>query len=135
MLAKYPKEVKLVFKNFPLRNHKFARKAAMAVLAAEDKGKFWQFHDLLFKNVSKINDKKIKEIALELGFDEKEFEQAMKAPAILTQINQDLRDGKKAGVRGTPTIFINGRRLNKRSLQGFSAVIDKELKKIKKAGG
>jgi protein-disulfide isomerase len=132
VLEKYPVDVKIVFKNFPLRNHKFAVKAAAAALAAESKGKFWEFHDELFKNYNKLNDQKIREIALGLGFDQAEFEKKMKDPKIKATIRQDLRDASQAGVRGTPAIFINGRRLKNRSLQGFQAVIDMELHKLGK---
>jgi protein-disulfide isomerase len=132
VLEKYPVDVKIVFKNFPLRNHKFAVKAAAAALAAESKGKFWEFHDELFKNYNKLNDQKIREIALGLGFDQAEFEKKMKDPKIKATIVQDLRDASQAGVRETPAIFINGRRLKNRSLQGFQAVIDKELHKLGK---
>jgi protein-disulfide isomerase len=132
VLEKYPDDVKIVYKNFPLRNHKFAIKAATAALAAESQGKFWEFHDLLFKNYNKLNDQKIREIALELGLDQTEFEKKMKDPKITAMIRQDVREGAQAGVRGTPTIFINGRRLNDRSLKGFQAVIDKELQKLGK---
>jgi protein-disulfide isomerase len=132
VLEKYPDDVKIVYKNFPLRNHKFAMKAAIAALAAESQGKFWEFHDLLFKNYNKLNDQKIREIALELGLDQTEFEKKMKDPKITAMIRQDGLEGAQAGVRGTPTIFINGRRLNDRSLKGFQAVIDKELQKLGK---
>ncbi len=135
VLEKYPHDVKIVFKNYPLRNHKFAMKAAMAALAAESKGKFWEFHDELFKNYNKLNDQKIREIALGLGFDQAEFEKKMKDPKLTAMIRQDLRDGVQAGVRGTPTIFINGRRLKNRSLQGFQAAIDKELQRLGKKTG
>lgn len=107
-------------------------KAATAALAAERQGKFWEFHDLLFKNYNKLNDQKIREIALKLGLDQTEFEKKMKDPKITAMIRQDVREGAQAGVRGTPTIFINGRRLNNRSLQGFQAAIDKELQKLGK---
>ena len=107
-------------------------KAATAALAAESQGKFWEFHDLLFKNYNKLNDQKIREIALELGLDQTEFKKKMKDPKITAIIRQDVRDGAQAGVRGTPTIFINGRRLNNRSLKGFQAAIDKELQKFSK---
>jgi protein-disulfide isomerase len=132
VLETYPDDVKIVFKNFPLRNHKFAMKASTAALAAESQGKFWKFHDLLFKNYNKLNDQKIREIALELGLDQTEFKKKMKDPKITAIIRQDVRDGAQAGVRGTPTIFINGRRLNNRSLKGFQAAIDKELQKLSK---
>jgi protein-disulfide isomerase len=107
-------------------------KASTAALAAESQGKFWEFHDLLFKNYNKLNDQKIREIALELGLDQTEFKKKMKDPKITAMIRQDVREGAQAGVRGTPTIFINGRRLNDRSLKGFQAAIDKELQKLSK---
>ncbi len=132
VLEKYPDDVKIVFKNFPLRNHKFALKAATAALAAESQGKFWEFHDLLFKNYNRLNDQKIREIALGLGFDQTQFEKKMKDPKIRAMIRQDVRDGAQAGVKGTPTVFINGRRLKDRSLKGFQALIDKELLKLGK---
>jgi len=132
VLEKYPAEVKIVFKNFPLRNHKFAMKAAAAALAAESQGKFWEFHDLLFKNYNRINDELIRTIALGLGFDVKEFELKMRDPEIQARIQQDTRDGSQAGVRGTPTIFVNGKRLNDRSLKGFQTAVGRELEKLER---
>ena len=79
--------------------------------------------------------KRFSEIALGLGLDQTEFEKKMKDPKIKAMIRQDLRDGSQAGVRGTPTIFINGRRLNNRTPQGFQAAIDKELQKLGKSAG
>jgi len=110
-------------------------KAAAAALAAESRGKFWEFHDLLFKNYNQINDEKIRTIALGLGFDVKEFESRMLDPTIQARIRQDMRDGSQAGVRGTPTIFINGKLLRNLTLQGFQTAVDKELKKLGKKGG
>lgn len=132
VLEKYPNDVKVVFKNFPLRSHRFAMKAATAALAAGSEGKYWEFHDLLFKNYNKLNDQKIQEIALELGLDQAEFNEKMKDPRIRAAIRQDVQEGARAGVRGTPTIFINGKRLRDRSLRGFQAAIDKELQKLGK---
>jgi protein-disulfide isomerase len=132
VLEKYPHDVKLVFKNFPLQNHKFAFKAAVAALAAESQGKFWEFHDLLFKNFNRINDQKIQEIALAVGLNQQEYEKKKNDPAITRKVQQDLSDGQQAGVRGTPTVFVNGIRLRDRSLQGFQAVIDKQLEKLGK---
>lgn len=135
VLKKYPDKVKLIFKNFPLRNHKFARKAAAAALAANRQGKFWEFQARLFKNFNRLSDKKIQEFASELSLNEEEFQKDMKAPKILAIISQDIQDGKRAGVRGTPTIFINGRLLRQRSLEGFRVIIEKELAKIRKGDG
>ena len=132
VLEKYPEDVKVVFKNFPLRNHKFAMKAAVAALAADSQGKFWEFHDLLFKNYNKLSDQKIQDIAVAVGLNLEEYEKKKNDPAIKRKVNQDFSDGRQAGVRGTPTIFINGIRLRDRNIKGFQAAIDKQLQKLGK---
>jgi protein-disulfide isomerase len=129
VLEKNPDKVKLVFKNFPLRNHKFAMEAATAALAAEKQGKFWEFHDLLFKDYNRLNEQKVKEIAQQLKLDMEKFEKDRKDPGIRRLINRDLAEGNRAGVRGTPTTFINGRLLRNRSMAGFQELIEKALKK------
>ena len=131
VLEQYPQQVKLVFKNFPLRSHSFAYKAAQASMAAEKQGKFWEFHDLLFKNYNRINDQKITEIMNDLNLDADQFQRAMQDPAIKAQIDADLRNGDTAGVRGTPTIFINGKLLRDKSLAGFQRQINEELMQLK----
>lgn len=129
VLEKNPDKVKLVFKNFPLRNHKFAMPAATAALAAEKQGKFWEFHDLLFKDYNRLNEQKVTEIAQKLKLDMERFEKDRKDPRIRALINRDVSEGNRAGVRGTPTIFINGRLLRNRSPAGFQELIEKALKK------
>jgi len=133
VLEKYPNDVKVAFKNFPLRNHKFAMKAAVAALAAERQGKFWEFHDLLFKNYNRLNDQVISEFAIGLGLDQAQYQSKLKDPSIERRVRQDALEGRRAGVKGTPTIFINGRRLKDRSLRGFQVAIAKELQKMGKA--
>jgi protein-disulfide isomerase len=128
VLEKNPNQVKLVFKNFPLRNHKFAMPAAIAALAAEKQGKFWEFHDLLFKDYNRLNEQKVKEIAQQLNLDMEKFEKDRNDPQMRTLINRDLAEGNRAGVRGTPTIFINGRLLRNRRMAGFQELIEKALK-------
>ncbi len=135
VLENNPENVKIVFKNFPLRRHKYATKAAMAALAADGQGKFWQFHDRLFKNYKQLSDQKIKDIARDLGFDIEKFEKQMKDPGILAQIRQDMLDGNQAGVRGTPTVFIGGRLLRNWSPKEFQMLIDKELGRTKQSPG
>ncbi len=132
MLEQYPNDVKLVFKNFPLtRIHKAAMNAAIAAMAAHQQGKFWEFHSELFKNYNKLNDEKFDEIAQSIGLDMEQFKQDIKNPALSAMVQRDLKDGVEAGVRGTPSIFINGRLLEQRSLPGFKQIIDEELAKKK----
>lgn len=130
MLENNAGKVKLVFKNFPLSRHKYATKAAMAALAADKYGKFWKFHDQLFLEYNKLNDQKIREIAQNLGLNSDEFEKMMKHPKILAKIQQDILDGRQAGVTGTPTVFVNGRRLRDWSPNELQMLIDKALEKM-----
>jgi len=111
----------------PLRFHKFADPAARAALAAGEQGKFWEFHDQLF-TVEKLSDQVIRDTAVKLGLDMARYEADMNSPAIKQKISKDIRDAQKAGVTGTPTIFINGQRLKNRSPQGFQALINEALK-------
>ena len=100
-------------------------------MAAGRQGKFWEFHDLLFKDYNKLNDKKIDEIRASLNLDADQFQRAMQDPAIKAQIDADLRNGNTVGVRGTPTIFINGKLLRDKSLSGFQRQINQELTQLK----
>jgi len=135
VLEKYPEDVKLAFKNFPLRQHKFAQQAAVAALAADKQGKFWEFHDLLFKHYNRLNQEKIQGIAQELKLDEAQFGTDMKDPTLQALISRDVSEGVRIGVRGTPAVFINGRQLRNPTVQGFAALIDKELGKKEKQAG
>jgi protein-disulfide isomerase len=127
VLEKNKGKVKLVFKNFPLNTHLFARKAAAAALAAGKQGKFWEFQDRLFQNYNRLNDQVVKEQAQALGLDMQKFEKDMNDPQFMQVINGDRQDGVKAGVRGTPTIYVNGVFLRNHSLEGFQVAIDKGL--------
>lgn len=127
VLEQNPGKVKVVFKNMPLRFHKFADPSARAALAAGEQGKFWEFHDELFK-VEKLSDQTIRDTAVKLGLDMSRYEADMNSPAIKQRVSKDLSDAQKAGVTGTPTVFINGQRLKNRSPQGFQALINEALK-------
>ncbi len=139
MLGAYPKQVKLVFKNYPLSIHQYARGAALAALAARRQGKFWQMHDKLFENFGNLGDAqgnpRFSELAKDLGLDVTRFEQAMKDPALEAAIVKDLKDGADARVTGTPSIYINGRPVPgaSRTFEGMKAIIEEELAKAKSA--
>ncbi len=132
MLEKFPLQVKLVFKSFPLAKHKFAKKAAVAAFAARRQGKFWEYHDLLFENVDTLSDQKFRQIARELGLDLERFEKDINDLKIVAMINQDIRLGAYMGVRGTPTVFINGTVSRARTLEALEAAVENELEKARK---
>ncbi len=130
LLELYPGKIKIVYKSYPLSNHRFAWKAAVAAMAAHRKGKFWEFHDRLFENHKVLNDQKIMEIREEFGFDTPEFDALMRSPEVRTSVAQDRSEGQQIGVRGTPTVFVNGKRLKDQTLEGFRKAIDKQLKAL-----
>lgn len=129
VLDKYPEDAKLVFKNYPLSIHKSAKEAALAALAAKKQEKFWEVHDLLFENYKTLSSEKIEEIAQEAGLDPEKFAEDMKAPELEKLIDKDVKEARTAGVRGTPTVFINGKIVKKKSLRGFEEMIENELSK------
>jgi len=130
VLEKNTGKVKMVFKNFPLRMHRYAMEAAMAAMAAGKQGKFWKFHDRLFLEYNHLSDQKIKDIAKSLGLNMADFERQMKNPEIRAKIQKDILDGHQAAVTGTPTVFVNGRRVRDWSRNGLQILINRELTKI-----
>lgn len=126
---KYPTQVKLVAKNFPLANHAFARTAALAALAANAQGKFFDYHQKLFDHFSGLNDAKLQELAVEVGLDGERLKKDMTSPGLQAVIERDLNEGRKMGIRGIPAIFVNGKSLDDRSLRGFQLMIDEEISK------
>ncbi len=133
VLDQYPDKVRLVPKNFPLTSHKFARKAAHAAMAANAQGKFWEFRHKLFENYRAVNDAKIQEIAEGLGLDMEKFNQDKDSRSVRDFVTRDMVNGRRIGVRGTPTLFVNGKRAMVSKPFDLFTIIDGELKK-KSAG-
>ncbi|MFH1020321.1 MAG: thioredoxin domain-containing protein [Pseudomonadota bacterium] len=134
VLAKHPKEVKVVFKHFPLAMHKLAQSAALASMAAHRQGKFWAYHDLLFENQKSLSEAKYTELAKKLGLDLDKFNKDYKAVVNQQALQRDMAEAQIIGVRGTPTIFVNGRRLKERNSKELQQMITQELGKRGKGG-
>ncbi len=83
----------------------------------------------MFENYQKLNDAKIREIAKELELDMEKFNKEMNDTAIQNLIARDVKDGRQAGVRGIPAVFINGKVLKNRNFQGFQKIIETQLNK------
>jgi protein-disulfide isomerase len=116
VLAMYPKDVKLVFKQYPLESHPQAHLAAEAALAAHAQGKFWQMHDKLYAHYRELDEKRILAYAKEVGLDMDRFSSELSSGKYRAQVDQDAADGDAAGVQGTPTFYVNGKQ--------FRAVFD-----------
>jgi protein-disulfide isomerase len=99
--------------------------------AAGRQGKFWEFHDELFKSHNQLDEEKFQQIADGIKLNKDQFEKDRQDPLLLEIVKHDFNQGIEAGVNSVPTVFVNGRRLKQRSLDGFQKFIDKELKNIK----
>jgi protein-disulfide isomerase len=109
VLAKHPDTVALAYRDMPMSKiHPFARKAAEAARCAGEQGKFWEYHDLLFADQSKLDQDGLMDKARTLKLDEQQFESCLSGEKFKAQIQQDSQDGMRAGVSGTPGFFING---------------------------
>ena len=129
ILEMYPDQIKIVIKHFPLKAHKYSEQASLAALSAHAQGKFWEFHQKLFENYRDINEEKIQEIAETCVPDMDKFHRDLKSEEILDRIKGNVKNGIDAGVRGTPTVFINGKKLKKIDLPAFAEMIERELVK------
>jgi protein-disulfide isomerase len=124
VLAANP-DVAFVYKQFPLTSiHPNALPAAKAALAAGKQGKYWEMHEILFKNQRALGADQLKEYAKQIGLDVPKWEKDMNSPEVNEQISAEMKEAGTAEVRGTPTIFVNGKRVMNRSVDGFKQLID-----------
>ena len=105
--------------------------AALAAMAANEQGKFWEFHDKLFANQQKLNRDEYVKYAKELNLDVAKFSQALDGAKFKAQIEADTNEAKALGVSGTPAFFVNGKFLSgAKPFEEFAAVINAELKRL-----
>ena len=126
----YKDKVTFYYRHFPLPQHKFSKVASRVCEAAGKQGKFWEMHDLIFQNQSKLSDELFQKLAKDLNLDLEKFNQDLKDPKITKKIEQDLKDAESLGVNSTPTFFINGEKLEGGGLTfaDWQSIIDKKLK-------
>lgn len=129
--ANYGDKVKVVFRQFPLTSiHPRAQKAAEAALCANEQKKFWELHDLMFKDNRNLEVLDLKKKAASLKLDQKAFDACLDSSKQAEAVQKDIREGIRVGVTGTPALFINGRFLNgAQPFNEIAKIIDAELKK------
>lgn len=108
---KYGDKVRFVFRQFPLPMHGDAHLAAQAALAAHQQGKFWEFHDLLFANQRALTRPSLEGYAKQVGLDVPRLEKALDDQSLKAAVDADVKLGEEVNVSGTPTVFINGKRV------------------------
>jgi protein-disulfide isomerase len=133
LLAEYPAAVRLVYKDFPLDFHEGARPAAHAARCAAAAGRFWEYHDLLFVAQPAFAREDLIRYAGRLGLDTGAFAACLDSERVRAAVERDVSEGRAAGVRGTPTFFVNGRRLvGAHPLDTFRNAVDEALREAGK---
>jgi protein-disulfide isomerase len=128
VLAAYGDRIHFVYRHYPLPNHPNARPAAEAAACAGEQGKFWQYHDQLFANQSKLTEPDLKQHAAALGLDGAKFNTCVDSHKLKSQVDADIEAGQQVGVDGTPAFFINGRMLSgAQPFEVFKKLIDEEI--------
>jgi protein-disulfide isomerase len=131
IMKTYPKEVRVAFKQLPLPFHDKAHLAAEASLAAKEQGKFWQMHDILFKNQQALKREDLEKYAQELGLNMHKFREALDSGKFKAKVDEELAEGNKIGANGTPAFFINGKSLSgAQPFEAFKAKIDAALAEV-----
>jgi protein-disulfide isomerase len=129
VMAAYPKDVKLIYKQFPLSMHPHAQFAAEASLAAREQGKFWEMYELLFKNFQRLSRANVMLWAKQAGLDVAKFQADIDSRKFKAVVDKDLADGEAVGVYGTPAFYINGKQYNGDvSLAALKPIFAAELK-------
>jgi protein-disulfide isomerase len=129
LVQRFPKDVKLVFKQFPLEEHSQAALAAEASLAAHAQGKFWPLHDKMYANFRQISYPRILAWALETGLDMQRFRADLDSHKYAAEVHNEEQQGEAAGVEGTPTFFIDGKKFNGVfEVSAIAPIVQDELK-------
>jgi protein-disulfide isomerase len=130
LMAQHGRNIKYVFKHFPLRQiHAFAQEAAEASECAADQGKFWEFEDDTYENQEKISRDDLIERAEKVGVADMDlFRRCVKSRVKRDAVQADYDEGRKRGVAGTPTFFLDGERVPRNTLETISGLIDEKVK-------
>lgn len=137
-------KLRYVFRDFPITKiHPLAVGAAIAAQCAGEQGKYWDMHDLLFQKSRELKPAQLKGHARTLGLDDAKFSECTDSKRYLRQISTDVRDGQRAGVRGTPTFFLgptkDGKTMTGAALRGaqpyavFKRTLDAALANLDRA--
>lgn len=128
IVAQYKDKIVFGYRHFPLDQHQFAMKAAIAAEAAGEQGKFWEMYDLLFANQEKFSDSIFTDLAKELNLDMDKFTKTLENPAIKKKVETDRAYGLQIGVNSTPTFYLNGKKLDLTSFNDLKTAVEEAVK-------
>jgi protein-disulfide isomerase len=128
IVSEFGDRVRLVVRDFPLSQHVNARKAAEAAEAAREQGKYWEYASVLFRNQSALGVDKLRQYASEVGLNRARFDASLDSGKLADKVQRDVIDGRKLGIHGTPTIYINGKRISDNSYESVKSAVESALK-------
>ncbi|MCL2791299.1 MAG: thioredoxin domain-containing protein [Desulfobulbus sp.] len=126
LLAQNQDKLRIIFKHLPLPMHPYAEPAALAAIAAQKQGKFWEMHDALFQTTN-WSANTIDEAAVRIGLDMEKFRADLANPEVQAQLTKDRSDAMTADVNATPSIFINSRPVKDRALPSLQKMVTEAL--------
>jgi protein-disulfide isomerase len=130
LIERYPNDVTIVMRDFPMANRRAAFPSAFAARCAFAQGKYWPFHDLLFANRTALTDENFRLFASRVGVDADAFAQCRANPATRAAIDREIEEARAYGVDATPTVFVNGRLLSgAQTFEGLSRLVEEEKKR------
>ena len=128
IVSQYKDKLVFGYRYFPLDQHPFGMKAAIAAEVANKQGKFWEMYDVLFANQEKFSDSIFPDLAKQLNLDMDKFTKDRADSAIQQKIEQDRSYGNQIGVNATPTFFLNGKKLDLTSFGDLKKAIEEVMK-------
>lgn len=133
LLEQHGNDLRIVYRHFPLPQHKNAKKAAIAAQAAGGQDAFWEYHDLLFQNQQALEAENLVEYAKQLGLNIEQFQKDIAENKFKNEVEEDMKAGTKLGVNATPTFFLNGRRLEIKQFEDLYSEVNLEIQAVKKS--
>lgn len=124
LLKEYRDKVRLVARDFPLKQHTEALKAAEAAEAAREQGRYWEYVQVLLRNQFALGVDKLKSYATDIGLDRTRFDSDLDSGKFAELVQQDVDEGMRLGLKAAPTLFLNGRRVSVKSYEDLKAQVD-----------
>jgi len=123
-------KIKFVYRDFPLSGHQYAQKSAEASECADEQGKYWDYHKMLFENQDALTNDDLKGYASDLGLDTDKFNECLDTGMMADEVRKDFSEGTSYGVSGTPAFFINDQEISgAQPFSAFESIINSELAK------
>jgi protein-disulfide isomerase len=123
--------VRLVYKHFPLSIHKDSQRSAEAAVCAQEQGRFWTYHDMLFASQQDLSTEALARYAEKIGLDAADFSSCLKSPVPAGRVKNDRLSAEMLGLNATPTFFVNGRLAGGAS--SLNEIVKEELGQVQRA--